>query len=68
MFLDRLPLALGKVPFRRFLMVGQRWDLDVQRQLNFNNPGWKQGLLDDVRQHGHLRDQSWLDYFAFCRG
>ncbi len=49
-----------------FLMVGQRWNLSVDRILNFDD-GWVGRLRDDVAQRGQLHLPTGSDYFIFPR-
>ncbi len=50
----------------RFLIVGQRWDLEVTQELSFG-PGWEAALRERLQSAGkrHLRAGS--DYFIFPR-
>lgn len=50
----------------RFLIVGQRYDLEVQEALDFA-PGWPERLLERVRAEGKLHRASGSDYFIFPR-
>jgi hypothetical protein len=52
---------------RRFLMVGQRWDLDVAEPLDFEG-GWEARLRGLVESAGTLHPPSGSDYFVFPRG
>ena len=49
---------------REFLIVGQRWDLDLPHPLDFS-PGWQARLQEDVRQRGRLHPPGGSDYFIF---
>ncbi|TAK12385.1 MAG: hypothetical protein EPO32_08830 [Anaerolineae bacterium] len=49
-----------------FLLVGQRWDLDVTAALDFA-PGWPRKLLDEARQRGRRHPPAGSDYFVFPR-
>lgn len=51
---------------REFLVVGQRWDLDVREELDFS-AGWEERLRQDLRQRGRLHPPSGSDYFIFPR-
>lgn len=53
---------------KRFLMVGQRWNLDVEEKIDFKDPGWEKKIRDQVRSRGRLEDPSGIDYFIFRRG
>lgn len=50
----------------RFLLVGQRWDLDVTRDLDFG-PGWEQRLDAERLARGQLHPPAGSDYFIFPR-
>jgi len=50
----------------RFLMVGQRWDLDVTQPLDFS-AGWDERLRQDAHQRGQLHKATGSDYFIFPR-
>lgn len=52
---------------RQFLMIGQRWDLEVKQPLDFSS-GWEQRLRQDVSQRGTLHLPAGSDYFVFPRG
>jgi hypothetical protein len=49
-----------------FIIVGQRWDLDVQQVLDFT-PGWDVCLLQEVKSRGRLHPPGGSDYFIFPR-
>jgi hypothetical protein len=51
---------------KTFLMVGQRWDLDVKQLLDYSN-GWDQRLRAEVQNRGKLHKASGSDYFIFPR-
>jgi len=58
-------VARGK---HRFLMVGQRWDVDINGLWNFEQPDWEEKLRAYVRKQGKLHPQTVIDYFVFPRG
>jgi hypothetical protein len=49
-----------------FLLIGQRWDLDVRELLDFS-PGWEGRLRADVQARGQLHRPAGSDYFIFPR-
>ena len=51
---------------KEFLVVGQRWDLDVQQELDFG-AGWDERLRHDLRERGRLHPPSGSDYFIYPR-
>lgn len=51
---------------RSFLLVGQRWDLDVREPLEFP-AGWVERLRQRAQANGKLHRASGSDYFIFPR-
>lgn len=51
---------------RKFLMIGQRYDLDVREPLEFA-PGWPERLRDRALSQGRLHRATGSDYFIFPR-
>lgn len=49
-----------------FLLIGQRWDLDVRQLLDFST-GWEGRLQADTRARGRLHKPAGSDYFVFPR-
>jgi len=53
---------------RPFLMIGRRWDLDVQEPWDFARPDREAQLRACVLRAGRRRPAQWIDYFVFTRG
>jgi len=51
---------------KQFLMIGQRWDLEVSRPIDFS-PGWDQRLREEVRTSARLHRPAGSDYFVYPR-
>jgi hypothetical protein len=51
----------------RFLLVGQRWNLDVKEVFEFK-PDWEEKLRSQVRKLGTLAFPWSIDFFVFPRG
>ncbi|OGO28910.1 MAG: hypothetical protein A2Z16_04875 [Chloroflexi bacterium RBG_16_54_18] len=51
---------------KSFLMIGQRWDLEIGRLLEFSS-GWEQQLKNEIRVNGQLHAPAGSDYFVFPR-
>jgi len=49
-----------------FLVVGQRWDLDVRQPLDFS-PDWDTRLLQEINTRGRLHPPGGSDYFIYPR-
>ena len=52
---------------RRFLMIGRRWDVDVDKRLGFGQQ-WDGTLRSDTAKRGCLHDEAGIDYMVFRRG
>ncbi len=57
----------ARAAFDAFLLIGRRWDLDLQEPLEFAS-GWAQRLRARVQQQGCLHAPAGSDYFVFPRG
>jgi hypothetical protein len=60
--------GVRKIQLPRFLLVGQRWDLDVELPIDFRSTAWEQQLRERTRAEGGLQGPSGIDYFVFRRG
>lgn len=59
---------VSQVRLDRFLLAGQRWDLDATELLDFNNPEWESHLRSAVSDRGSLHPLTGVDYYVFPRG
>jgi hypothetical protein len=64
---DFLP-AVSRIHRRPFLMLGQRWDLDLTAPWAFDDPGWEAKLAAEVRARGVLHPHTGVDYYVFPTG
>ena len=53
---------------QRFLMAGQRWDVDLREHIDFLEAGWEAKLRKLARETGRRRPPQWIDYFVFRKG
>ena len=65
-FISCLHVALRRGP--RFLLVGKRWDLDLDTKLDFQQPHWEHDLLSYTLAHGKLATEWQIDYHCFPKG
>lgn len=56
------------VKMAKFLIVGQRTDVDINEPWNFDAADWEADLKSVAAQRGKLHDPSGIDYFCFPRG
>ncbi len=57
--------AVARIAFHRFLMVGQRWDVDVTEPWDFERPDWEQEFRSRIAACGTLHPPVGSDYFVF---
>ncbi len=51
---------------QEFLLVGQRWDLEVTEPMDFS-PGWESWLKEQLAVGGKLHSRGGSDYFVYPR-
>jgi hypothetical protein len=54
--------------WKTFAAVGQRWDLDWEQPIDFQQSRWNEMLHAQVAMQGRLHDPLAMDFFAFRRG
>jgi len=52
----------------QFLLVSQRWDVDVTEPIDFGDASWAERLRTLALTQGMQRDEFWIDLFVFRRG
>jgi hypothetical protein len=68
MFTSDLRATVRAIRLDRFLMCGQRWDVDMPTHFDFQPRHWECRLLDRVHQTGTLHSAQAMDYFVSPRG
>lgn len=53
---------------KKFLMVAQRWDVDVKELIDFAAEGWDRDLRQRTITTGLLQIPDFMDFFVFPRG
>lgn len=51
---------------KRFLLVGQRWDLNIDHRIDFSN-GWAELIKTKSKTSGKLHSRAGSDYFIYPR-
>ena len=51
-----------------FLLIGQRWDLAVLDEIDFDRPDWQGILQRQMESHAMLHAECGLDYFVYPKG
>lgn len=66
-FSDFMETALNVTKQKNeFLLVGQRWDLEVKQRINFSKD-WQDIVKDDCKKNGKLHPRGGSDYFIYPR-
>ncbi|HPC94881.1 MAG TPA: glycosyltransferase [Sedimentisphaerales bacterium] len=52
----------------KFLLIGQRWDLTVLDEIDFDRPDWQSTLEVQMQERAMLHGECGLDYFVFPKG
>jgi hypothetical protein len=65
-FIPAIESVAAKMP--RFLVLGQRTDIDINEAWNFDAADWQTDLKTLLAQKGRLHPPSGVDYFCFPRG
>lgn len=63
---DFIP-AVKQINQSMFLMGGRRWDLNLEKEINFNKPDWERKLHGEFLKKDKLHSFSGIDYFVFPR-
>lgn len=59
--------AAKRVDFEHFMMVGQRWDIDVNEEIDFTDVLWQKRLKEKILPE-NLHPPTGCDYFLYRRG
>lgn len=59
--------AIKRIRLRRFLAVGQRWDMDITQLPDFRQPDWEKQLHRYIAKHAVLHQPWGSDYFVYPR-
>lgn len=62
--LEDFPASLQNLKFKSFLIVGHRWELEINHKINFNED-WRRKLAKELREKGFIKSNKAVDYFIF---
>ncbi|HAW58425.1 MAG TPA: hypothetical protein DCX03_05345 [Bacteroidales bacterium] len=65
-FTQDLMQAIKKIKIQSFLLCGQRWDLDVQEEIDFDNEPFLNNVIEQAKGSKPLNLAA-MDYFIFPR-
>lgn len=64
---ERVLISRKNQGWPNFLMIGQRWNLNLNQEISFKNPDWEDELIKETRTKGKMHPGSGIDYFFFLR-
>lgn len=67
-FMENFLEAANAIFFPEFLMIGQRWDVDISEPISFETSGWMDRLKKQIAYEGFLHPPTGIDYFVFPKG
>lgn len=62
--LDNFMEAIQKINLKSYMIIGQRWELEVNRKINFNK-NWQKRLIKELRKRRKIKSNKAVDYFIF---
>jgi hypothetical protein len=60
--------ALSKIRLNNFLLLGQRWNLDVIQEIDYSDPNWESIWKMKAHSSGQLNGPDGVDYYTYRRG
>ena len=67
-FFNDILEAVKKISFKEYLMVGERWDVDVATPIDTTHENWSNEFFTYALEHHTLLDFMGMDYFIFPKG
>jgi hypothetical protein len=62
---DDLLQAVSRIQTRPFLLIGERWDIDLGTPWDFADRDWRSKLRTEVREKGRQHGPTGVDYYIF---
>lgn len=66
-FMSAIMTVVNKFNDSKFLIVGKRWDVDIKKELNFQDD-WENQIKAYVKKNGKLHSHTGIDFFVFNKG
>jgi hypothetical protein len=62
------PIKSISFSFDSFLASGRRFELLIDKPIDFKDKDWREKTIKTVRSKGYLKGPGWMDYFVFTKG
>lgn len=59
---------IPKIKLNKYLILGQRWDLDLKGNVDFSDVEWRYKLFRTLDERGNLHEPAGSDYFLYKKG
>ena len=63
--LNSFTKSISQINFKNYLLIGQRWDLDIVKLINFDKDDYIIELKNKIKEQGVLHPKTGIDYFVF---
>jgi hypothetical protein len=67
-FFNDIIEAIKKIYVKEFLLIGERWDVDVTKLIDTSRENWAQDFLAFAQSNHSVENFRGMDYFIFPRG
>jgi hypothetical protein len=64
-FLSDFILSIKRIQRNKILVIGNRWNIDIKEEINFENSDWEKMLRKLVQEIGSVQPPIGADYFVF---
>lgn len=66
-FLSDFIQSVKRIELEKYLVIGNRWNIDINEEINFNDDGWEKRIINYVNNEGIVQPPLGSDYFIFKR-
>lgn len=64
-FLRDFILSIERIKTDKYLLIGNRWNIDINEEIDFNDNNWEIKIKECVKIRGSLQPPIGSDYFVF---
>jgi len=64
-FMSDFILAIRRIKTDQFLLFGNRWNIDINEEIDFNDNNWETKIKEYIKLKGSLQPPIGADYFVF---
>ena len=64
-FLKDFISSIKRININKFLIIGNRWNIDITEEINFDDSNWEEKIKECVKIKGSINVPIGADYFVF---